>query len=267
MKSSKNFMSEFNSALNSAKEFEIDIINFGKMNVIDNLKKLERTGKKLRIGKLNCKTIKVRTIYDHIYSIAHSAQLLIDQGLIKCDYSVLAKLIVYHDICEVLITDYPIHTSNYKINSNSIMNAFEVEKSIREEYALNFMWLFANKEQKEAIELINKDCPEQKILWLIDKIDPIVNVWRYMYIYRDTINSLNKEFVLIMADFFTNPKLDMVIENDEYSYIAEIVKYLKNPKKAKRYLELGVLDGEDELNDTDKQLLSILIEKVDLFFD
>ena len=67
------------------------------------------------------------------------------------------------------------------------MNAFEVKKSIREEYTLNFMWLFANKEQKEAIELVNKDCPEQKILWLIDKIDPIVNIWRYMYIYRDII--------------------------------------------------------------------------------
>ena len=264
---SKNFMAEFNSALNSAKEFEIDIINFGKMNVIENLKKLERTGKKLRISKLNCKTIKVRTIYDHIHSIAHSAQLLIENGFIECDHNVLAKLVVYHDLCEVLITDYPIHTSNYKVNSNSIMNAFEVEKSIREEYALNFMWLFANKEQKEAIELINKDCPEQKILWLIDKIDPIINIWRYMYIYRDIINSLNEDFVLIMDDFFTNPKLDAIIENDEYNYIAEIIKYLKNPQNARDYLKSGILDEEGVLNDADKQLLSTLIKKVDLYFD
>ena len=264
---SNTFMTEFNSALKSAKEFDIDIINFGKMNVIDNLKKLERTGKKLRIGKLNCNKIKVRTIYDHIHSIARSAQLLIKNGFVKCDYSLLAKLVVYHDICEVLITDYPIHTPNYKVNSNSIMNAFEVEKSVREKYALNFMWLFANKEQKEAIKLINHDCPEQKILWLIDKIDPIVNIWRYMYVYRDTINRLNEDFVLIMDDFFTNPKLDMIIEDAEYKYVAEIIKYLKNPKNAKKYLETGILDEDEILKDNDKKTLSILIEKTDLFFE
>lgn len=261
------FMKEFNTTLKSAKEFEIDIINFGKMNVIDNLKKLERTGKKIRIAKLNCDTIKVRNIYDHIHSIARSAQWFIDCGFVECDYSVLSKLIVYHDICEVLITDYPMHTSNYKINSNSIMNAFEVEKSIREEYALNFMWLFANKEQKRAIELLNQKCPEQKILWLIDKIDPIVNIWRYMYVYRDTINRLNEDFVLIMDDFFTNPKLDMIIEDAEYKYVAEIIKYLKNPKNAKKYLETGILDEDEILKDNDKKTLSILIEKTDLFFE
>lgn len=260
------FMDFFNKELNSAKSLEIDIVNFGKMNVIDNLKKLQRAGKKVRIEKLNCEPIKVRTIYDHVNSMAKTADYMLDKHIIKCNEKKLASMIVYHDLCEVLITDYPRHTQDYKVKSNSIMNVFNVDKKVREEYATNFLWLFADKHQKKSIELLKNDCIEQKYLWLLDKIDPIINTWRYIYVYRTQLNKIEQDYIEIMDDFFTNPALNKIIEMEDYDYVAEALKFLRNPNNARNYLNRGTFNSKNILNKKDKEMIEELIEKVDLFY-
>lgn len=261
------FLEKFEKILNDASTMELEIANMGKINIINDLKKIKRTGKKIRLEKLNCKEIKVTTIYDHINSIARTADLLISKDLVNCDESKLASIIVYHDLCEVLITDYPRHTKNFKVNSNSIMNAFEVDKKIREEYATNFLWLFANKKQKECFDLLKQEDNEKNILWLIDKIDPIITIWRYMYVYKKQLKTLKNEYIEVMDDFFTNPVLNKIIEMSEYKYFAEIIRFLKDPNNAKQYLENDNLQKVNDLKEQDKEIIKTLVENTKLFWE
>lgn len=261
------FLQKFEEILNDASNMELEIVNFGKINIINNLKKIQRTGKKIRLEKLDCEGIRVTTIYDHINSIARTADLLISKNLVNCDEEKLATMIVYHDMCEVLITDYPRHTKNFKVSSNSIMNVFDVEKKLREKYATNFLWLFANKEQKERFELLEQENNEKNILWLIDKIDPIISIWRYMYVYKKQLKILKNEYIEVMDDFFTNPVLTKIIEMNEYRYFSEIISFLKNPNNAKEYLENDNLEKANDLKEQDKEIIKTLVENTKLFWE
>ena len=260
------FLEKFEEILNDANNIELEIVNFGKINVMNNLKKIQRTGEKIRLEKLNCEEIKATTIYDHINSIARTADLIISKNLVNCDDEKLASMIVYHDMCEVLITDYPRHTKNYKVSSDSIMNVYDVDKQIREEYATNFLWLFANREQKERLELLKQENNEKKLLWLIDKIDPIINIWRYIYVYKKQLKKIKNEYIEVMDDFFTNPVLTKIAEMSEYGYFAEIIRFLKNSNNARIYLENEVFEKENSLNQKDIEIIKTLVENTQMFW-
>lgn len=260
------FLEKFEKILNDASNIELEIVNFGKINVMNNLKKIQRTGEKIRLEKLNCEEIKVTTIYDHINSIARTADLIISKNLVNCDDEKLASMIVYHDMCEALITDYPRHTKNYKVSSDSIMNVYDVDKQIREEYATNFLWLFANREQKERFELLKQENNEKKLLWLIDKIDPIINIWRYIYVYKKQLKKIKNEYIEVMDDFFTNPVLTKIAEMSEYRHFAEIIRFLKDSNNARIYLENEVFEKENSLNQKDIEIIKTLVENTQMFW-
>ena len=260
-----NFYQEVEKVLKEAEDFEIEIINFGKINILENLKKIERTGKKIRLKKLNCPRIKIRTVYDHVHSVLQTAKVLIDNEIIKCDYKKLISMLVYHDFSEVLITDFPVHTKSFGIRSKSITNVMAVESKIREEYATNFLWLFANKKQKAAIDILKENNEEQELLWVIDKIDPIINVWRYMCVYNKKLKKTNVNYIEIMDDFFTNPVLDKIIELNKNSVISEILIYLKNIDNARLYLKEGKMN-KNGLSEIAFEIIITLVENTFLFY-
>lgn len=258
----ESFLEKFENVLDEVKQFEIEINNFGKINVLENLKKIKRTGKKIRLEKLKNHRIKIRTIYDHIHSMAQTANILIDNNIIHCNYEKLASMIICHDLSEVLITDCPSHTKNFGVKSKSITNVLEVDSKTREEYSTNFLWLYGNKKQKEAIETLKEKNEEQEIFKMLDKIDPIINVWRYMYVYKKVIK---KDYITIMEDFFTYPVLNKIVEENAYPVISEIIKYLKDTDNARLYLEKEEIDKEKLSKLTFKIILK-LVEETPLFY-
>lgn len=261
----ESFIGIFKNVLKEVEDFEIEIINFGKINVVENLKKIKRSGKKIRLEKLKCSKIKIRTVYDHVNSLAQTAKVLIDNNIINCNYEMLATMIVCHDLLEVLITDCPSYTSNFSIKSKSITNVLDVDKKVREEYATNFLWLYANKEQKKAIETLKEENEEQDIFRILDKIDPIINVWRYMYVYRNRIKNTKKDYIKIMEDFFTYPVLNRIVETNTYPIISEIIAYLKDTDNARAYLEKGTISKE-KLSETALKIVLQLVEETPLFY-
>jgi hypothetical protein len=79
----------------------------GTIHIIATLKKMPRSGKKIRLDTYSPR-IPVRSIYDHILSLSHSADRLfpIVQHCIRPQEKVdLARCIAYHDLPEVLLGD------------------------------------------------------------------------------------------------------------------------------------------------------------------
>lgn len=89
----------------------------GKIPIVQTLKRLPRSGKHLRLENLTVgkrRRIPRRSLYDHILSVAHSADCLfksVDHGLFEKDIPDLSRCVAYHEINEVLLGDIPSYTN------------------------------------------------------------------------------------------------------------------------------------------------------------
>lgn len=258
-----DFASICNKILKETEGLCIEIPFLGSMNVFDALKRTERTGKALRLKNLNNQSVKARSIYDHILSLCDISKIFIENNIIDVDYEKLAILIIYHDLCESIIGDFPSYTDFYEVESNSRMNLLNIDKVEREELANKFLWMFADETQKKYFEIYNNIDNNTKIVFkLLDTIDPIINIWKYMYNFHKEL--VNENFIFVMKDFFENPVLDKIIADDKCPLISKIISVLKNKEFAVMYL--NNVDFKQFVHDKDvEKLLVQLIEKTKLF--
>lgn len=101
----------------------------------------------------------------------------------------------------------------------------------------------------------------------LDRMDCIIAIWRYLFIYKDTQLKGQEGFRFIdgMSDFFTNKRLkedDLFVKN---ALFLQMIAFLTDKAKAKRYTH-----GEsiETLFIGDKKIahaLKFLIEAVPMF--
>lgn len=249
-------------------------------NPVERLKSIPRTGKSVRLKESSFTTIKPRSIYDHVISMAHLADAFLELDKNKligeCEYPNLGRLIAYHEINESLIGDIPAYTfldgpSPKKENDIRIKN---IPGDKRERIVNNFIWMFANNQQRASLEEMNRNLSQQntpimKYFRMLDRIDPIIAIWRYLYNYRDILQKEPESFVRAMNDFLSYPKT-IAYKTDKYAsdfpYLKDMLNVLMSPSAAIKYCkgtELKKLINSK----THARILKHLIEEVPLFVE
>lgn len=189
------------------------------IKIIDTLKSLPRSGKIVRLENYRPE-IRVRSIYDHILSLAHTADCLwneIDHGLMNYQQPTLALCIAFHELNEVLIGDLPQLTdlSARKQRAANLHAYDRLERfkgnDILETFTNNFIKLYLNDrnfaymDKFQSIKRSEKDVLF-RFFYLIDKIDLIIAVWRYLHVYRGRLDPVAAVFLTKLMDFFGNTK-------------------------------------------------------------
>lgn len=247
---------------------------------IEKLKEIPRTGKAFRLKSMQFESIKPRSIYDHIISMAYLADSFLGMDkkpLIEaCDYPNLGRLIAYHEVNESLIGDIPAYTditgNSPKDKNNSRIKAINPDK--REKIANEFLWMYANDQQRSSIKEINRNLSNQntalmKYFRMLDRIDPIVAIWKYVHEYREILQANPGEFINGMNDFFVYPKTTAyqnAPHSIDFPYLQTILPILMNPQAVLKYCN-GTPIYDLFKQKKKAQVLKNLIEEVPLFFN
>lgn len=220
----------------------------GWLHLVPTLKNLPRSGKQIRL-ETYVPSLPIRSVYDHILAIAHSADSLffsIDHGVPRQERLDLARCIVYHDLAEVLLGDIPAYT-NLSESSKKKARLF-AETRLRElpsgepkRIATEFIRMFLENRERESLDaamriLSDRDNRIQRFFYVLDKIDPIVAVWRYLHQFRGGLDLDAKDFLKRMKDFFDNPDVKKVARAYvEDGRILTLVLLLQDRSQASEY--------------------------------
>jgi 5'-deoxynucleotidase YfbR-like HD superfamily hydrolase len=198
-----------------------------KLPIVGQLKKIPRSGKKVRLARIRQK-LPARTVYDHLLSMAHVADCLlpeINHGIPDQERSELARCIAFHELNEVILGDIPTYTNLTSRSRQSTRNYAElrlstVEPAIRERIANEFIWLFLGEKQRLSMRaVINTLDNERSKLYIafkmLDKLDPILAVWRYLHHYRGKLGPKAYEFNTEMKDFYENPDVKSFLRKNK----------------------------------------------------
>jgi 5'-deoxynucleotidase YfbR-like HD superfamily hydrolase len=233
------------------------------INVIRSLKALPRQGKLIRFKEHNL-PLPPRSVLDHVYSLAHTADVLlphIDHKLAASDVRRLANCITFHDLCEVLIDDYPAYTDTRRL--------FDYERTADDlaqlENAANKLirpWLgpklLLDFDDSMSV-LDDSNLALSRFLVLIDKIDPIIAIWRYLFQFRSKLDV--SAFLTATEDFFSNSHVRRVCELSaiDKERMCALIEFLQDPEHARRYYTEQRLPGT--ISGLDKRFpLKMLIE-------
>lgn len=247
---------------------------------LERLKEIQRTGKAIRLENMKLKSIKARSIYDHVISMAYLADcfLVLDKNkLIKeCDYPNLGRIIAYHEISESLIGDIPAYTDidGHTTKNKNDIRIKNLHHDQRERIVNNFLWMYANSRQRSSIEEMNRNLSKQntpfmKYFRMLDRIDPIIAIWRYLYRYREELKTQSAKFIYGMNDFFVYPKTTAYKTNKytvEFPYLKDILEVLMNPEAAIKYCK-GTKIETLITSKTKAKIIKYLVEEVPLFVD
>ena len=230
------------------KEESISFPSKKKLNIIESLKGIPRSGKQVRLQNYKPK-LKIRSIYDHIYSVAHVADYIlpcIDHGLKDYEFAELGRVIAFHELNEVILGDIPTYTplSDRKRRASRIFAEDKlrtVDPDKRERIANDLIWLFLTEKQRKSMEKVTSHLKNKKsnvfiIFNCFDKIDPIISTWRYLHVYRGKLGDTAFKFLKEMKDFFENPDIrsflkDNKVDNSMY----DLVTSLQTRKNAMAY--------------------------------
>ncbi len=248
----------------------------GEVNIIKQLKELQRTGKVIRLRDYSDLGLKARTVYDNIISLAYLADALheLDAGkLMRDDYTTqLANIIAYCEVSEVLLGDIPHYTDVEGVLRHRLQSIKKNEREIR---ANNFIWMFLADPHRRSIAALNRhihaevaDTPSfVHFFRMVDQIDPIIAIWRYLHHYRLELSSNYGPFVDSMKDFFENPDTQQYRTEhdliDKFPHTKILLDYLTNSDKAKEYAKTKTLNIDEKYQD----VLRYLIEQVPLFHE
>ncbi len=268
------FSTEVQLYLNELSSAKMKFPSLTEINIIESLKKLKRTGKAIRLKDYKELGIKTRSVYDHIISLARLADVLFELDnkhfVHEENITNLGRIITYHDINEILLGDIP----NFTCIEDKLQNRLHQIGSIeREKRANNFIWMFLNDQQRKSIETINfyldnEQTHVMQFFTMLDKIDPIIAIWRYLYHYREILSPHCDKFIHSMDDFFANPKALKYRDNheftDKFPYTKILLECLCNPDHAKEYVKNNKisLDNEEYYN-----VFKYLIEQTPLFHE
>lgn len=233
--------------------------------LIDELKKIPRSWKHLRLDKAWIKLPK-RSIYDHLVSLSRNADILIDLIDFEIDPGVLSNIIVFHDLAEVMIWDVPYFTT-----SELAQNLYKSkEHKDQEENKANiiilnkFEWKLKD-DFKFFLENFNAsiDNNELKFFNFLDRTDPIINIWKYLNIFKKEIE-INK-FLSAMDDFFINPNvINFSLNNDT----DKLIRLIQNKAIAKEFYHnwLQVFDNNLDINDSKINLIKNIFDNREIHF-
>lgn len=220
----------------------------GKIKIVETLKRMPRSGKLVRLRTYEPK-VKIRSIYDHILSVAYSADCLfphIAHGVQPHEMSELARCIAFHELNEVILGDMPSYTnlSQSKIRTADLYawkRLKDFNKRDRERVANEFIAMFLGERERKSLQKVNQyfdddSSPISQFIRVLDKIDPIINVWRYLHQYRGQLDDGADAFLRRMKDFFDYPEVKEVARAYvRDSRLHELVLILQDRDLAKLY--------------------------------
>lgn len=243
--------------LQDLEEAQIPLPTLGTIKIVKSLRSLPRSGKLLRMEGMAF-PIPIRSIYDHILSVAHSADCLlpvVDPGIYGQERVELARVIAYHDVCEVIIGDIPQYT---KLNRSKRSRA-RVTAEIRlsqlpdgepERITNEFIAMFLQDSERHSLlttmQVMAGESTVRQFAYALDKLDPILAVWRYIHFFRNEPSFHIKDFLARTRHFFENPRVRAVMQacNCDERMVG-LVNQLQNPAKAEHYYrDASLLQGQ-----------------------
>lgn len=235
--------------LKDLEEAQIPLPTVGNLKIINSLKALPRSGKLLRLEGMSPQ-IPIRSVYDHVLSIAHSADCLlplVDTEVYENDRVELARVIAYHDLCEVILGDIPQYTRlNRSKRSRARVTAeirlSQMRQGEPEEITNRFIAMFLQDSERYSLqrmmEVLAGDSAIKKAAYALDKLDPIIAVWRYIHSFRTDQSFSIDDYLNRMRHFFENPRVRIAVRDmGSDPRMLQLVDHLQNPSKARQYYE------------------------------
>lgn len=267
--------------LDELEEEKIILPNLDVIPIVGMLKKIRRSGKLIRLDSYNKPTIKIRSIYDHTMSVAYLADCLlplVNSGVMVEKYTELAKIIAFHEFNETILGDIPSYTNLREKYRDSSANPAEqslrsVAPEIREKIANDFIWLFLSEKQRLSLESVLDILSQTQsnltlFFKMLDKIDPIIAIWRYLNYYRGKIEDV-KEFLSRLKDFFEYPVVRNFISSTHFGdQLSDLIAVLQNRNLAiKYYYDQDFFDKHSSLYRFSPDDIKKIIEGCPLFLD
>lgn len=231
------------------------------------LSMIPRQGKHIRIIKNNLK-LPIRSILDHIISLAYNADILLqalNSNLKEQDIEYIIRCIVFHDICEIIVGDVAIYTDQSECLGEQ--RTYSEVKAIEKTVNNFFKYIFKGRVRTDFEATISRLSRRDKITKLfifMDHLDPIIAIWRYIYEFRNTPPFNAEAYVEAMKDFFDNPDVIKRCQEAKSSKcICDIVDYLQDKDKAIYYAKKGVFY---DLPDSSKTVINQLIQRKNIFY-
>lgn len=259
--------------------------NHRRVMLVETLQKLPRSGKQLRLQSFKVpgrkQGLKIRTVYDHILSMAHCADSLLphfDHGLDGSDLIDLARCISYHELTEVIMGDIPTYTSlsararsDARVYAEARLRTVEPKK--RSQVASDLIWMYVDEKHRRSLDRFNEICsrPDSKVYLTfkyLDKLDPIIGVWRYLHHYRGELGGSPKEFNKRMKDFYENPDVKAFLKSSSAdAKLIDLAIFLQNRTHAWDYYENPekVFGREKSLFSIPADAVRVAIEGISLF--
>lgn len=239
-----------NDLLKRLSNIEVKISSNKSLNLLEDLKQTPRSGKSVRIDQHKLQLPK-RSIFDHVISLGYQADIYLKIVGLDLNLEQIAKCIVFHDLAESIVGDIPDFTgerlagelyksSEIKSSQEDIANRL-ILKNLRGKLRVDF---------SSTVNLLRDSSSETvKFFNMVDKTDPIIAIWRYIYLFKEELDI--DRFIEAMGDFFAKPDVVDYCTNEE---ISRLIESLQSKENAKEYFKVGsdILDsfGTDHISGT-----------------
>jgi 5'-deoxynucleotidase YfbR-like HD superfamily hydrolase len=170
----------------------------------------------------------------------------------KIDKYTVAKCIVFEELHETIVGDVPEFTSQELAKA---LYKTEEEKLKREVWADGIIAEHLTGELKkefgETIRLVHEEKDVNvRFFRQVDKTDPIIGIWRYIHLFRKTLDI--EKFLEAMTDFFTNPKVKTYCIDTE---IENLRAFLQNKANAREFFNKGFEDYSGKMSRDDLKMI------------
>lgn len=213
----------------------ISVPDISTFSLVERLQSIPRTGKAVRIDRFGLNLPK-QSLVDHIKTLAIMADVFKSALDMDLDSGLLARMAAFHDLAETITGDTPDFTSK-ELAAGHYMDA--EDKRLEEKNAnATIADCLTGPLKSDFLEVL--DCledagsQEARFFIMLDKLEPIISVWRYINQFRKTIDIEN--FLEAMTDFFTNPKVGKACLTQDVVLLAS---FLQDKKMARKYYEVG----------------------------
>lgn len=174
----------------------------------------------------------LRSIYDHIISLSAQAEFLLSISELDLNGELLAPLVVFHDLAEAIIGDVPDFTPS-RLAADTYMP--HTDKNTAEKKANILIMKALPNNLKQLFEHYlamyeQQDTTFYQFFNMVDKTDPIIAIWRYLFLLRKKIRI--DDFLIAMTDFFQNPNPQSSCVNETS---LSILRVLQSKEHAKNF--------------------------------
>jgi len=236
--------------INGLSSATLKVANDEHLNIIGELKKTPRSGKFVRIEKYEL-NLPVQSLCDHVLQVAFIADFFVAKFELKLNKQLLSDMVACHDLHELIIGDLPDFTPDSHVFNKT--KDEPMDEKTANDIIFNSLNKILSERFKTAYETIDKPNSESKILFLSDKIEPIISIWRYVHFFKGQINI--DAFNEAMTDFFDNPGVIKYAINDE---VGRLINFLQDKKEILKYFHDNKINYQGDI--IKKEDLQKLIE-------